>query len=112
MERRLDRLAILMRPTLHDATRERQLTGQFVFAIDIPSGTFGSDPPRRLEYFQETIERSRLPASAVARALVAALAERGCDADEVREAIRVEGIGAMLAVLARWWVEHDAPATT
>ncbi len=110
MERRLNRLATVWSRggTRVVSRQERELTGQFGFALDVPCAVAAADADDQLAYWRRIIAYHRAPPALVERCLVTALVARGCRDDEVIEAIRVDGLDGMLGALARQGAEVAA----
>jgi hypothetical protein len=114
MERRLNRLDVVWSRTGERVVspEETQLTGRLVFALMYPCSVADADPDDQLRYLHKVIGLSRLPSSAVARSLIAALVQRGVPEAEATAAVRVGGVDAVLRELAElaagWAARQDA----
>jgi hypothetical protein len=101
MERRLNRLSVVWRlgGARVVSPQERQLASWFGWAIDFPVSCAAATAADQLAYLRRIIAHSRADGATVERALVAALTERGCIEREVAEAIRTDGLDALLEAL-------------
>jgi hypothetical protein len=110
MERRLGRLEVLWRlgGARVVSSQERELTSAVGWAIDFPVSCAAATAADQLAYLRRIIALSRADAATVERCLVTALTERGHTERAVQEAIRADGLDALLEALAQRGVEVAA----